>query len=111
MSEFAQQRKALEISKEELQQRIQRIHEDFATGRDSDSQEQASERENDEALSAICDEAEKELAQVNRALSKFEQLSYGRCDACGESIEMGRLEAVPYATLCLTCAEETTHAH
>jgi len=41
------------------------------------------------------------LAQVNRALEKIEQGTYGRCDRCGREIGEGRLQAVPYANLCL----------
>jgi len=41
------------------------------------------------------------LAQVDRALEKLEEGTYGRCDRCGEPIEESRLRAVPEATLCL----------
>ncbi len=43
------------------------------------------------------------LAQVNRALHKFEHGTYGICERCGSPIEYGRLEAIPYAALCLRC--------
>jgi len=41
------------------------------------------------------------LEQVERALAKIEEGTYGRCDRCGRPIEEGRLQAVPYATLCM----------
>lgn len=41
------------------------------------------------------------LAQVDRALEKIDEGSYGLCDRCGEPIEESRLRAVPEATLCL----------
>lgn len=44
---------------------------------------------------------ERLLAQVDRALEKIEEGTYGRCDRCGRRIESGRLDAVPYATLCM----------
>jgi RNA polymerase-binding protein DksA len=44
---------------------------------------------------------ERLLEQVNRALEKIEEGTYGLCDRCGQPIEEGRLEAVPYATLCI----------
>jgi RNA polymerase-binding protein DksA len=50
------------------------------------------------------------LAQVDRALQKIEEGSYGRCDRCGSPIEEGRLEAVPYATLCLRHQREVEQA-
>ncbi len=43
------------------------------------------------------------LAEVEYALQKFEQGTYGLCDICGQSIDPARLEALPQATLCLNC--------
>lgn len=41
--------------------------------------------------------------QVLRALAKLEQGTYGMCDECRKPIAAARLEAIPYATLCLDC--------
>jgi RNA polymerase-binding transcription factor DksA len=43
------------------------------------------------------------LALIDHALEKYEAGTYGVCDDCGQPIEQGRLEALPYANLCLTC--------
>jgi RNA polymerase-binding protein DksA len=43
------------------------------------------------------------LAQIERALEKLEAGTYGICDGCGREINAGRLEANPYATLCIDC--------
>jgi DnaK suppressor protein len=43
------------------------------------------------------------LTQVEDALHRFDAGVYGLCAVCGESIEAARLEARPYATLCITC--------
>ncbi|MGH3412037.1 MAG: TraR/DksA family transcriptional regulator [Marmoricola sp.] len=40
-------------------------------------------------------------ADVVRALAKLEEGSSGRCDACGEPIAAERLEALPWAVLCV----------
>ena len=45
------------------------------------------------------------LEEVERALEKLDEGSYGVCDDCGEEIPMARLEALPTATTCVTCAE------
>jgi len=47
------------------------------------------------------------LAEVERALEKFEKGTYGRCDICGKSIDPARLEALPYASMCLSCKAKT----
>lgn len=43
------------------------------------------------------------LAEVEHALNKFEQGTYGLCDSCGQPINPARLEALPQANLCLRC--------
>ena len=44
-----------------------------------------------------------QLTEVEHALEKFDQGTYGLCDNCGKSIEPARLEALPHANLCLSC--------
>jgi DnaK suppressor protein len=41
------------------------------------------------------------LADVVRAEQKLADGSYGRCDVCGRPIGAGRLEALPWATMCI----------
>ncbi len=43
------------------------------------------------------------LAEVERALHKFDDGTYSLCDNCGQSIAPARLEALPHANLCLNC--------
>lgn len=47
---------------------------------------------------------EARLAKIDRALTKIDEGTYGRCDACGQAIAPGRLEAAPESTLCVQCA-------
>jgi DnaK suppressor protein len=44
------------------------------------------------------------LEDVRRALAKPADGSYGTCDRCGGAISRERLEAIPWAVLCITCA-------
>jgi DnaK suppressor protein len=44
-----------------------------------------------------------QLAEVEHALQKFEDGTYGKCDNCGQPIPPDRLEALPQASLCLNC--------
>ncbi len=41
------------------------------------------------------------LVEIDAALARIEDGTYGRCSACGGWINEERLEAVPYATLCI----------
>jgi DnaK suppressor protein len=44
------------------------------------------------------------LDDVRRALAKLPEGSYGMCDACGRAISPERLDAIPWAVLCIACA-------
>ena len=44
------------------------------------------------------------LADVDRSLAKIEDGTYGFCDRCGAAIPDERLEARPWAVLCLRCS-------
>lgn len=43
------------------------------------------------------------IAQIDRALQKLENGSYGLCDKCGQPIGEARLRIAPFATLCVEC--------
>jgi len=44
---------------------------------------------------------EEKLADVERALQKLDEGTYGTCDVCGDPIAPERLEAIPWATRCV----------
>jgi len=46
------------------------------------------------------------LAEVEHALNKFEEGTYGSCDVCGRPIDPARLEALPQANLCMNCKSQ-----
>lgn len=46
------------------------------------------------------------LAEIEHALHKFEEGTYGMCDSCGQPIAPERLEALPQASLCVKCKEK-----
>ena len=50
---------------------------------------------------AVHDKLQLTMADVDRALAKVDEGTYGACDACGEPIPEGRLEALPWATRCV----------
>jgi DnaK suppressor protein len=58
------------------------------------------ERERDLALSA---QARAAVEEIDKALAKIEQGTYGICEKCGEPIKKARLKALPYASLCISC--------
>ncbi|HET6683578.1 MAG TPA: TraR/DksA C4-type zinc finger protein [Gaiella sp.] len=60
------------------------------------------DRELDESLE---DNAEQLVQDIDRALEKIDDGTYGKCERCGQEIPQERLDAVPYATLCVSCRQ------
>ena len=51
-------------------------------------------------------ESEEELLRkVDRALVRMRENKYGECEECAEDINPERLEALPWATMCVRCQE------
>jgi RNA polymerase-binding transcription factor DksA len=50
----------------------------------------------------------RELAQIDEALTRIQQGSYGRCLACGGPMGLQRLRAVPEARYCMGCSGHFT---
>jgi len=46
------------------------------------------------------------LKKIDEALDKIESGTYGICEACGEEINIKRLEARPVTTMCIECKTE-----
>jgi len=65
--------------------------------------------EHERAL-AIEGTLEEMLANVEHALHKVSDASYGVCDACGQPIDPERLEALPQASLCFPCKTQQEEA-
>ena len=60
-----------------------------------DFAEQAGEMENSETVIALEDEHSEQEREVDRALARLDDGSYGRCVECGEDIALERLQALP----------------
>lgn len=53
------------------------------------------------------EESEKRhLKDVNDAIEKIENGTYGMCETCGKSIDIDRLEVIPYTTICAECSDK-----
>jgi DnaK suppressor protein len=51
------------------------------------------------------------LEQIEHALERIRARTYGVCEDCGGVIAKKRLEAIPFASLCIRCAEKQEHGH
>jgi len=66
-------------------------------------EEEASESFELEKRLALEKQIKDQLVKIEHALDKFGKGTYGLCDQCGQPIDPDRLEALPQATLCLSC--------
>ena len=57
---------------------------------------------------ALRDRSRAELQRVEAALRKLDAGTYGACESCGNPIAPERLEAIPWAPLCIDCARKAT---
>lgn len=101
-------RTRLLLRREELHRRANSASADLRHESDplsADFAEQVTQRESDEVLDALSESAREELRQIQAALRRLDEGRYTTCAGCGEPIEPGRLEAVPYTDRCRVCAE------
>lgn len=54
---------------------------------------------------ALQERMEDTLQQVENALDRIDKGIYGKCENCGKNISPERLEALPYAQMCIECQE------
>lgn len=59
-----------------------------------------------EINSQLAELESRELAHIEEALARMEEGTYGICEATGKPIPLARLQALPYATLCIEAQRE-----
>jgi len=62
-------------------------------------------RERQFALTLVSSESQS-LFEIDEALQRVDDGTYGSCEACGGRIETPRLEALPFVRNCITCQSE-----
>lgn len=71
-----------------------------------DAADVAFESGSDEMASQLAEIDARELSQIERALFRLKQGTYGLCEVCQSRIPVGRLNALPYTTVCIECQRE-----
>lgn len=109
-SDVARFKKRLEEMKTQMNQLARHVADEVKTPEESKgySQHQADEGTDDfnrNISLQVSDEEFKILRQIDRALEKIEEDTYGVCDISGEDIPLPRLEAIPYATMTVKSQE------
>jgi DnaK suppressor protein len=75
-----------------------------ATG---DSADAAFDHTGEELSTQLAELEARELNQIERALLRLKQGTYGLCEGCGCKIPVARLNVLPYSTLCIKCQRES----
>lgn len=91
----------------ELDVRMHVVDDELGAPMTPDMNDQAIDLEGDEVLEGLGTAARKEITQLNLALARIREGSFGICASCGEPISGARLRAVLHAVLCNECAAQT----
>jgi DnaK suppressor protein len=111
MPKFQSAASALTERLHELESRVQKNNAEICAPEDADMSEQAVMDANDEPLEALNEASLAEMESIKSALARIENGRYGLCTHCGDAIHAGRLEAMPTAAHCISCAEEADQLH
>jgi RNA polymerase-binding protein DksA len=104
MSRHDAVRTQLEQRLTQLTKRVAKIEADLRKPQNPDWPERAVETENDEVLEGLDASTADEVTQIQQALGRIDDGTYGQCASCGKPIGDGRLSAMPHATTCINCA-------
>ena len=109
-------RKKIKVFRERLEEKKQEILETFTKnknyGKEADGEpsqdiaDKAANSDTKEFLFSLSSAERRLLQQVDDAISRIEERRYGVCASCEDPMNLKRLQAVPWATLCISCQEK-----
>lgn len=102
--DLAARRAQLKARLAELDHRLHGIEDELLSHQARDWEELATEREQDEVLTALGDEGKLEIRQILAALDRVRTGDYGACTKCGDEIAQARLDLLPATPFCAGCA-------
>ena len=105
---MARRRSALEQRREDLRRELDELGADPDSGGltfddDAGFADRSHSTEERSRSIALVENLRTELREVARALGKLDAGGYGTCERCARPIGEDRLEAIPWATLCIDC--------
>lgn len=106
-------RDALAVDRAETEDRLARLREDYTGVVDASRDTNADDEHDPEGQTiayersqtgALVRQAVRHLAEIDAATERVTRGSYGVCESCEGPIASGRLQALPTARTCITCA-------
>jgi RNA polymerase-binding transcription factor DksA len=104
MEQFDDLKQKLTERKAKLEDLLNRVEKSARRQLDKSYEEQAIQRENEEVLTSLDNSLNQEYEDIEKALFRLENGTYGICENCGGKIASARLEALPHTNLCINCA-------
>jgi RNA polymerase-binding protein DksA len=101
MAELNEMRNAYDLSLRDLDT-LQRAHTDGAGDDQADAGSKTFEREQEQSIAANRLDL---MTQIERAVERIDNGTYGFCERCGKPIPKARLKAFPAATLDVACKQ------
>jgi DnaK suppressor protein len=101
--------KSLTSRRDELRKRLGGELKDLRSSKTADTgdaADQAFDSGSEEVSSQLAQLESRELSQIERALGKLKQGTYGLCEGCQKKIPVARLNALPFSTTCVDCKRE-----
>jgi RNA polymerase-binding transcription factor len=101
--------KKLQQKQQELMQAVARNEQDGRAADEEATQDIADKATNSYTKEFLFHQSNADRSQlqlVNDALVRIREGTFGECTACGEELNLKRLEAVPWASLCINCQEK-----
>ena len=105
---FQALRERLEKQRDEI---LSMYKQDLKAGQESaddgteDIVDRANNAYNRELMFSLSDTERNTLLQIENALRRMDEGTYGRCANCGQNIAAARLDALPWARFCVDCQE------
>lgn len=96
-----EQRKTLLQSLSEQSEDLRNLVKTVDSGDEADVASDVIDRQ---LLNSLSTQDANRLKQIDNAIDRINQNKYGRCVICGKEIPKERLEVLPYALMCITCA-------
>src|ERR1043166_5700131 len=98
--------KSLLARRDHLRKKLSQELAQMSSSGTGDSADVAFESGRDEMNSQLAEFDARELTQIERALARLKQGTYGLCEICQTKIPIARLNALLYTTCCITCQRE-----
>lgn len=104
MRDIYARKQQLEDRKKALNWKLVEIEAALSTPGSRDSEERATEREDDELLENLGLNDQAEIRMIDAALGRIEAGTYGICAKCGSEVSPARLDILPATPFCKSCA-------